>query len=442
MMLCITTACCLQTVEKRGISSPESPVMEDNNSGFGSSQSIVDANNRFACELYLNISHNPGYSGKNIFFSPYTITSAGALTYEGARGRTAKEIRDIFHFPVSDTVLREGYTGMDLNSSGSTLYMANGLWANQRFPFLPEYLTISNQYYGANIMNLDFANKSGESRDIINTWIASRTENKIQNLLSSSSVNPATRLIITNSIYFKGSWETRFNKGVEQVFRIEPHKGVKVQMMERTDSKPKYQYTDTGDVQVLDIPYVSGDKSQMSMLILLPKGDSIFAAEHLLTMENISSIVHAMEPKEVKIYFPKYRIETEYQLPDLLKKMGMVTPFTRYADFSGMIGKQDIFIDNIIHKAFIEVNEEGTEAASTTVTSLNGLYNAEYIPETSVIFNVDHPFIFLICDHKSGIILFIGQVMDPTGAVPSTDDFTQTPTMAPEIPAGLNHFSE
>lgn len=379
------------------------------------------------------MSHNPDYNGKNIFFSPYSISSAGALTYEGARGKTAKEIRTVFHFPLTDTVLREGYAGIDLTDSGSTLYTANGLWAYQKFPFLPEYLTLTDQYYGANLMNLDFVNKSEESRNIINSWVATKTENKIQNLLPSSSVNPATRLIITNAIYFKGSWVTRFDKGKEHDFRIEPHKGVKVQMMERTDSELKYQYTDTGDVQVLDIPYLSGDKSQLSMLVLLPKRNNISTAEHLLTAEKISSTVHAMNQTNVIIYFPKYRLETEYQLPDLLKKMGMIAPFTRYADFSGMNGKQDLCIDNIIHKAFIEVNEEGTEAAAATDDSKKGIYCVEYTYENPVIINADHPFIFMIRDHKSGLILFIGRVVNPTGAVPFTSDFTQMPTITPEI---------
>lgn len=381
-------------------------------------QIVADINNRFASDLYLNLSHSPEYTGKNIFFSPLSISSAGALTYEGARGKTADEIRTVFHFPENSSVLREGYAGLNPGSPGSTIFSANALWAEKTHQFLPEYIATARDYYSANVTNLDFVNKSGESRDVINGWVAEKTNNKIRDLVSPTSVNAATDLVITNVMYFNDSWLSRFDKGQEQEFRVEPGKTVPVQMMEKTGTDQKFMYTDTGDLQVLDIPYQSGNGTRLSMLVFLPKEDDLISAEHLLTTKNLPSVTGALRPTDVIIYFPKYRLETEYQLPDLLKKMGMSTAFTPGADFSGMDGAQDLFINDFIHKAFVDVNEQGTEAAAATVVSMNEMAIPDKNKESPVVFKADHPFIFMIRDDRSGAILFMGRVMNPTGSTP------------------------
>lgn len=378
-------------------------------------QLVADQNNRFASDLYLNLSRSPEYTGKNIFFSPLSISSAGALTYEGARGKTGDEIRTVFHFPENSSILRRGYTGLHPQNPGDTVYSANALWAEKRHQFLPEYISIARDYYSANVTNLDFVNKSGESRDVINKWVAEKTNNKIRDLVSPASVNSATKLVITNAMYFNDSWLSGFDKGQEQEFRVEPGKTVTVQMMEKTGTDQKFMYTDTGDLQVLDIPYKSGNGSPLSMLILLPKEDDLASAEKVLTTGNLPSVTSALRPTDVIIYFPKFRLETEYQLPDILKKMGMCTAFTPAADFSGMDGAQDLFINDIIHKAFVDVNEQGTEAAAATVVSMNVMAIPDLNKENPVLFKADHPFIFMIRDDRSGAILFMGRVMNPTG---------------------------
>ncbi|WP_245926486.1 serpin family protein [Methanospirillum lacunae] len=379
-------------------------------------QIVADLNNRFASDLYLNLSHSPDYTGKNIFFSPLSISSAGALTYEGARGKTADEIRAVFHFPENSSILRKGYAGVNPGSPGPTVYSANALWAEKTHQFLPEYIALSRDYYSANVTNLDFVNKSGESRDVINGWVAEKTNNKIRDLVSPASVNSATDLVITNAMYFNDSWLSGFDKGQEQEFRVEPGKTVPIQMMEKTGSDQKFMYTDTGELQALDIPYQSGNGTRLSMLVLLPKEDNITPAEKVLRTGNLSSVTGALRPTDVIIYFPKFRLETEYQLPDLLKKMGMNTAFTPDADFSGMDGAQDLFINDFIHKAFVDVNEQGTEASAATVVSMNEMAIPDRNKESPVVFKADHPFIFMIRDDKSGAILFMGRVMNPAGA--------------------------
>jgi serpin B len=222
--------------------------------------------------------------------------------------------------------------------------------------------------------------------------------------------------VITNAIYFKGSWVKQFDekKTTEEDFRTGTGTTVRVPMMQRTDDDAIYRYGETGTLQVLAMPYESDSGKQLSMLVLLPKGDDLATAEQSLDATKLSELRQNLTSRRVMVYFPKFTLETKYSLPRTLSAMGMPTAFTGAADFSGMDGRKDLFIDDVIHQAFVDVNEEGTEAAAATavVMRLTSMPVEEPVP----LFRADHPFIFLIQDDETGNILFMGRVADPASS--------------------------
>ena len=383
----------------------------------GSVQGVAEANNRFTFDLYSHLAQDPEYAGSNLFFSPFSISSALAITYEGARGTTADEIRSVFHFPNDTAAMRQGFAetnaGINTGSGGYTLRTANALWAEKTYPFLPGYVSTASQYYGANVTNLDFVSQPEDSRAIINHWVEQKTENKIHDLIPAGGIDPVTRLVITNAVYFKGTWVRQFDNNTtrDADFQVSPEKTVRVSMMQRTDKDAVYRYTETADIQVLAMPYAHNGGKELSMLVILPKGDTLTAAEHVLQPATLSGIQNSLREQRVKVFLPKFKLETEYRLPGSLAAMGMPTAFSGSADFSGMDGTQHLFIGDVIHKAFVDVNEEGTEAAAATavVMKLSAAPEEPPIP----LFNADHPFVFIIQDDETGTILFIGRVMNP-----------------------------
>jgi len=380
-------------------------------------KSVVDANNQFALDLYKRLAEDPEYSGENLFFSPFSISSALAITYEGARGDTATEIREVFYFPTDSPTMREGYSGIiaGINSGDSaySLRTANALWAEQTYPFLPEYITIADRTYHARTTNLDFITRPDESRLTINQWVDEQTEEKIRDLLPSGSINPLTRLVITNAIYFKGTWVKQFDekKTTVEDFRTGTGMTVQIPMMQRTDRNATYGYTETGNLQVLQMPYESGSGKQLSMLVLLPKDGNLATLEQSLDATTLSELQQNLSMKQVMVYFPKFTMETKYSLPQTLSAMGMPAAFTGSADFSGMDGTRSLYIDDVIHQAFVDVNEEGTEAAAATAVII--MKSSAPVEEPVPLFRADHPFIFIIKDDETGLILFMGRVAHP-----------------------------
>ncbi len=377
--------------------------------------SVAAGNNRFAFDLYRELAGAPG--AENIFFSPYSISSALAITYEGARGATADEIHRVLHLPVSDTRRREGFfridAGLNNGDENYTLRTANALWAEKAYPFLPEYIDIAERWYGANTTNLDFAKNPEGSRATINRWVEEKTEEKIRDLLPVGSISPATRLVITNAIYFKGTWSMQFdaNKTKDEEFRTGQNRTVTVPMMQRTDEDAKYRYAETATLQALEMPYAHGNGTELSMLVLLPKEGNLTAAEKVLNVEEIAALQDSMARKRVKVFFPKFGLDTEYFLSKPLAAMGMPTAFSPGADFSGMDGTKNLLISDVVHKAFVDVNEEGTEAAAATGVIMN--VSAAPPGGDIPVFRADHPFIFFITEKDSGTILFAGRVINP-----------------------------
>jgi len=375
---------------------------------------VVDANTRFGFDLFSRLADGKEASGENVFFSPLSISTAFALSYEGARGSTAGQIQSVLHFPVDNNTRRSEYSaliaGLNSASSGYTISLANALWAEKTYPFLPEYTRVADEYYSAKVANLDFIRQPDASRATINRWVEEHTNNKIKNLLPAGSISGNTRLVITNAIYFKGKWETPFSKDAtyDETFQVSPQKSVQVPMMHADTS---YNYTETGDVQMLELPYYHKSGKQLSMLVVLPKETSSLAkAEQSLSGNGLRDLEQSLSSQEVRVTFPKFRMETEYLLNGDLQSMGMMDAFDDNADFSGMDGTRNLVITKVIHKAFIEVNEEGTEAAAATaiVNELRAIMPSE-IP----VFKADHPFMFFIIDRDTGDVLFMGRVSNP-----------------------------
>lgn len=367
--------------------------------------SVVYANNQFAFELYLQYNKE----GDNIFFSPYSISVALAMTYEGACGQTASEIQSVLHFPEDDITRRAAFARLyniyNENDTDYILSTANALWTQKDYKFLADYLDIMGRYYMGEATNLDFVGEPEESRKTINNWVEERTYDKIKDLIPPGVITALTRLVLTNAIYFKGEWAIQFDEKDthEADFKVSSEKTVKAQMMSLSGESFNYTVTDTA--QIIQLPYKGDD---LSMIILLPKEDSLNSLETSISADNLNLWRSNLKETEIDLYMPKFKLETKYSMSDTLKEMGMPIAFSETeADFSGMNGKKELFITSVIHQGFIEVNEEGTEAAAAT---------GVVIGMTSVqpIFYADHPFIFLIQDNETGNILFLGRVVDPT----------------------------
>lgn len=382
-----------------------------------SNASIVDANNRFSYNLFRSLSNDSQNTDRNLFFSPFSILSAFALTFEGARGTTADEISAVFYFPKNDSVRRAGYLELnrEFNTGNVSYVMKNGnaLWVDNSYPVLPGYISIAEQYYGSNVTNLDFQNKSEESEKKINSWIEERTDGKIKDLVQPGSLSPSTKVVITNAIYFKGSWASQFdaNLTTDEMFNSTPDTRVPVRMMHKTGNKERYNYMETADLQVLELPYAKGTGNELSMIILLPRTPNLTAVEKLLNPQDLAEIKKNLIDKEVDIQIPKFQLNEGYSFTSILSNLGMPTAFSDKADFSGIDGTGNISLSDVFHKSFIDVNEEGTEAAAATEVALT--LSIAQKGDTTPVFRADHPFIFLIQDKENGVILFAGRVMNP-----------------------------
>lgn len=367
--------------------------------------SVVDANNHFATDLYNRYKTKDG----NIFFSPYSIESALSMTYEGAKGETAKEIQNVLHLPNNIETVHTGFTNIntEINAKGKpyTISVANALWTQKGFPFLPEYLNTVDKYYSGKATNLDFAKQNEKSRTIINDWVASKTNNRIKNIISSLSTD--TRLVLTNAVYFKADWASKFESSgtFPSDFTTNQNKIIQASMM---NQKSMYNYGENKDLQILEMPYVGGD---ISMLVLLPK-NNILDIEKILTTENINSWKKGMVEQKVELSLPKFKFEAEYQMGKDLSEMGMPTAFNESkADFSGMTTADSLYISQVIHKSFIEVAEYGTEAAAATTIIASTTSMPQ--PEQVKYFRADHPFVFIIQQKGTGNILFMGRLSNP-----------------------------
>jgi len=377
----------------------------------------------FAFNLYGKMIELPELkqSGGNLFFSPYSISTALAMTYCGARGDTASQMASVLRLPTvkSETIPLEriaaGYGAVqnslqaNPDTSGYQLNVANALWCQKDYSLWDSYTNLVTGSFGAGFNKLDFVGQTEASRKTINTWIKEQTNEKIKDLIPAGNIDSTTRLVLTNAIYFKGDWATQFKKDDTESadFNVTPDKKVQVQMMYQ---KGTFDYGESDMIQVLQMPY-KGD--ELAMMIVLPKPNFTFDEfEKKLVENHFLTIASASRKKvEVEVFLPKFKITCgTLELKDILRDMGMKDAFSDAADFSGMTGKRDLYISNVMHKAFVEVNEEGTEAAAATAVGMK----MTSLPKPAPVFRADRPFIFFILDTRTNCILFVGRVMNPT----------------------------
>jgi len=368
---------------------------------------IVNANNQFAFELYLELDKS---EQGNIFYSPYSIFSALAMTYEGAKGQTADEMKSVFHFPESN-ILRPNfaaiYNDINIGNDAYELRTGNALWVQQDYKLLDEYTSRVEKYYGGKAANVDFVRETEKSRQTINSFIEQQTNNKIKELIPQGILDISTVLVLTNAVYFKGTWEWEFDKSDTSVqdFKVTLDNVVKTPMMYMKNDEARFNYADLEDLQILELPYKG---EEISMLILLPKVD-IDSIEPYLSAEKLKEWKSQMKEEKLDaIYLPKFEFDSKYFMKNTLSEMGMPLAFSSSADFSGIDGSRGLFIDHVIHQGFVKVDEEGTEAAAATaVTIVKATFPMN-------VFRADRPFIFIIQEKDTGLILFMGRVTDPT----------------------------
>jgi serpin B len=372
----------------------------------GDAAAVVRGNTDFALELYARVREKPG----NLFLSPYSISTALAMTFAGARGETARQMADVLHFalpserlhPASST-LASALRAANDGSNGS-FHVASALWGPKGHYFLEEFLALTKEHYGAALRQVDFAYAAEQARRVINEWVGGETQHKIRELLEQGDLDAATVLVLTNAICFKGDWASRFNRAETRdgPFRVDRDKQVVVPMMHQLRQFP---FAGTAELDVLELPYV-GDR--LSMVLLLPKKvDGLAALEVSLSKENLDRWLGHLRQQPVRVRLPRFTLDTRFKLGETLQAMGMNDAFDgRKADFSGMTGRRDLWIDKVVHQARVDVNEEGTEASAATAVVMK---KGPPIPE----FTADHPFLFFIRDRQSGSILFLGRAVNP-----------------------------
>src|SRR5438552_8463864 len=396
------------------------PVIVMISSAFGSrpearsaqTRSLVEGNTAFALDLYGQLKTGSG----NLFFSPYSISTCLAMTYAGARAETEKQMGQALHFEESQRQLHSSFGELQRQLTeaskleGIELNIANALWTQKDPPLLPAFLQITKSEYQANVSQADFRTGAEEARDEVNRWVAQKTKEKIQTILPPGSLTDLTRLVLANAIYFKGVWSRQFEKSEtsNRPFHLSTARHVEVPLMHHFD---EIRYMEDGDFQAVELPYKGGE---LSMAILLPR--QFYACGNLedrLTPGLLSRSLSRMKKQKVEIFLPRFKLESSFELSDTLAKMGMPDAFGAKADFSGMDGTKSLYISAVFHKAWGEVNEEGTEAAAATAVAMTRSAVIKQ-PPLPPIFRADHPFIFLIRDTRSGSVLFLGRLVDPT----------------------------
>ena len=382
---------------------------------------LVRGNNAFAFDLYRALSDGDG----NLFYSPFSISQALAMTSAGARGETLRQMETTLQYRLPQSELHPAFSALDQtlasrgrepggvpNDAGEAgqyfrLNVANALWGQHGYQFLPDFLDVLAANYGAGMMAVDFMGAPDESRVRINDWVAEETEGKVKDLLEPGTIDRSTRMVLTNAIYFNASWLWQFSPRDTEVrpFHLAGGGTVRVPMMTET-TKEFYGYAKGNGYQAVDVPYSWGE---MSMTILLPDEGALEQFEASLDSEMLNRVIDDIEIDYVTLTMPLFEFESQFSLGGALAEMGMPDSFDGGADFSGMTGSSDLRISEVVHKAFVSVNEEGTEAAAATgVVMLLSGPSKEPIEVT-----VDRPFIFLIRDTSTGTILFLGRVSNP-----------------------------
>jgi serpin B len=368
---------------------------------------VVKGNTEFALDLYARLAKQDG----NLFFSPYSISDALAMTSAGARGETLAQMTKVLHLPDQER-LHPAFSELirSLNGHGLPrdyeLTVVNALWGQRNYNFLPEFQQTIRTNYGAGIRKVDFKGATEEARQTINKWVEGQTHDKVKDLLKPDILNVNTRLVLTNAVYFKASWYSPFfeEQTKPKDFLLAGGKKATVPMMHQT---APFRYFENDAVQALELPYEGKD---LSMVVLLPrKEDGLAGLEKALTPATLTAWLGGLADSVVAVSLPKFKVTAALDLKPTLAEMGMPDAFDFVkADFSGLNGKRDLAITAVVHKGFADVNEKGTEATAATAVVVGRRGGPE-----PVVFRADHPFVFLIRDNHTGTVLFLGRLTEP-----------------------------
>ncbi len=378
---------------------------------------LRQGNTDFAFDLYRELSAESD-AGENMFYSPLSISIALAMTYAGAKGETKTEMADVLHFDLPEPELHAAFNALDqalesrgqdaLGSDGEPfrLNVVNALWGQVGFPFLESFLDVLALYYGAGMTLLDFMADPEAGRLVINDWVAEQTENRIEDLIPKNVITEYTRLVLTNAVYFNASWKEPFMEEITRDGEFStPESTVTVAMMHgMTD----YGYGEGDGYQAVELLY---DGDELSMVILLPEEGRMAEIEGALDGAFVKSLTDSLETHNVDLTMPKFSFTQSFGLKDTLKSMGMNIPFIGgEADFTGIADPSELYISDVIHKAFVAVDEKGTEAAAATAVVVSDTS----VPLDPKVVTLDRPFIFFIRDIQTGAVVFVGRVADPT----------------------------
>jgi len=375
---------------------------------------LIEGNSAFAFELYQALREEEG----NLFYSPHSISVALAMTYAGARNETAQQMADTLQFMLEQDRLHPAFNWLDAelakrgegaagkDEEGFSLNIVNAIWGQKDYTFLSDFLDVLAENYGAGLRILDFINETEQSRLAINKWVSDQTEGRIEDLIPQGAIDALTRLVLTNAIYFNAAWEYPFNGNMtaDGPFHLLDGGQVSVPMMKQTET---FGYTEGEGYQAVELQY---DGNELSMVILLPEAGNFDSFEEGLQAQQVDDIISGLQDTRVTLTMPQFEFDSEFSLKDTLPEMGMPIAFSDEADFSGMTGNRELFISDVIHKAFVAVDEAGTEAAAATAV----IMKLTAVPEPPVEVTIDRPFIFLIRDIETGAILFVGRVLNPS----------------------------
>ena len=374
---------------------------------------LVSGNSAFAWDLYQALRGREG----NLFCAPASISLAMAMTHAGARGDTEEQMAQALHFALDPDRLHPAFNRLDLelarrgkgqgrDGKGFRLAIVNAIWGQEGTRFLTQFLDILAAQYGAGMRLLDFAAAPERCRAIINAWASDHTEGSIRDLIPPGAIRRWTKLILTSAVTFRAAWSSPFNAALtadDRFFLLDGSESV-VPMMNQTES---FAYAEGKGYRAVELPY---DGWELSMVILLPEASAFEAFEAAADARQVEAIVQSLSHRRVALTMPRFLFASGFRLADALAAMGMPAAFSEDADFSGMTGKRDLFLADVIHKAFISVDEEGTEAAAATAAVMVPMMEPREMP---IDLRVDHPFLFLIRDIKTGTVLFVGRVADP-----------------------------
>lgn len=368
-------------------------------------------NNQFAFDLFkaINSSHD-----ENLVISPFSISTALAMTYAGADGNTAEEMAQTLYFYSGQEKFHKDFSAwmnaiIEKGEVKDKLQVANSLWPQEDYPFREDFVNLIKEYYESALFKVNYRGDREQIRQRINTWVENHTNQLIRNLIKPGVLTDDTRLVLVNAIYFLSDWKIAFDEKVTHTapFYITPEKPVNVPLMYMEDD---LRYAETEDFQIIELEYEGGD---FSMVAVLPAEDTnIDKFINEFDVVTFMQTLDIMEKKKVEVYLPSFKVRSNFDLEKLLAEMGMPEAFSNRADFGRMTDLQDLKIDKVIHEAFIDVNEEGTEAAASTAVVIIRK-SAMVDPPEKTIFRADRPFVYAIKDNSTQSILFMGKTINP-----------------------------